>query len=134
MSPTAFAQTPAQHAADVGSWAAVIASVTADTKASYEAPNRWRAVGWQAARYSCAIGLSLLAKRVVRRERPDGSGDDSFWSAHTALAAASAFPRGWTIGLSVTTAVGGLRLAAHKHYPTDVEAGALAGLGCSFLR
>jgi membrane-associated phospholipid phosphatase len=79
----------------------------------------------------CATGLSILAaeltKQVVHRTRPDGSNDRSFFSEHTAIATANA---GWNLRISIPISVGtGYgRMAANKHFATDVLTGAAVGL------
>jgi hypothetical protein len=73
----------------------------------------------------------------------------SFFSNHTASAFATAVfsaytfqvrhpnsalvPWVWGAGLGLASAVGGMRLAAGKHFPSDVLAGAAAGALCGYL-
>lgn len=80
--------------------------------------------------YGVAEGL----KQVVHEQRPDGSGNDSFPSAHTAFsfaAAASMHRRyGWEVGIPATlvaTLVGVARVKADKHHWYDVVVGAAIG-------
>jgi membrane-associated phospholipid phosphatase len=63
----------------------------------------------------------------VHRTRPDGSDRKSFWSEHTALAAANG---GWSVGIGYTVAiaVGDLRGAANVHHPSDIGVGFGVGL------
>ncbi|HYM26315.1 MAG TPA: phosphatase PAP2 family protein [Vicinamibacterales bacterium] len=138
--PTAGERT----AADVASWATVIADVAFDTKASWDAPNRLRAFELQGARVGATYGAVFAAKLLLHRVRPCAYGlperdepetacgidnpDYSFFSGHTALAFASAVggPRlAFSLPLAIST--GGLRIAAGKHYLTDSLFGALAG-------
>lgn len=102
-----------------------------------------------------SINFNQLSKLAVARERPDvharsaeerarsASPDDnlSFYSGHTSVAFALATSAGtvasmrqyrfapilWVSGLSLAAASGYLRIAADRHYATDVLAGALFG-------
>lgn len=84
------------------------------------------------------LAVSEGLKAVVHERRPDGSANDSFPSAHSALAfaAASYFDIRYGdenrtlvpvfYGAAALTAVG--RVEAKKHYAGDVAAGALIGI------
>ena len=103
-----------------------------------------------------AIAVSLLqhvAKFSVAQQRPfvhyaapgthtpDVDDNSSFWSGHTSLAFSLAVSAGvvadergyavapavWITGLTLATATGYLRVAADKHYASDVIVGALMG-------
>jgi membrane-associated phospholipid phosphatase len=91
----------------------------------------WRSkeCAWTAAGYGLDAIVTELVKRAVHRERPDGTDDKSFWSGHTALcfAALDGKYKWQVLGLCSTTAV--LRVVARNHHPTDVLAGAGAGIG-----
>jgi membrane-associated phospholipid phosphatase len=106
--------------------AVVAAAIAADTAASWRSEHRGRAFGCQALRLGLVTGVTAVVKRTVHRTRPDGSDRMSFFSGHTATAMASA---GWRLEVGVPIAVGAgyLRMAADKHYLTDVLAGAAAG-------
>ena len=87
-----------------------------------------------------AEGVTVALKQLVHERRPDGSGDDSFPSGHTAVsfAAAAAMEKryGWKIGLpafGVAAFVGASRVAADKHYVHDVLAGAAIGGAAGWL-
>ncbi len=104
-----------------------------------------------------AAGLSFLAKDLVGRHRPvlytteavdladPSSHLDSWPSGHAAVAAALttsyllgrpgvSVSRAGRIGaLAVALAVAGLRIAAAKHFPSDVVAGAAVGVGSAVL-
>jgi membrane-associated phospholipid phosphatase len=91
---------------------------------------------------SAALDLALTygLKAAVKAERPDGSDDHSFPSAHSSLAFTSAeYLRkryGWEYGLpayGVATFVAYSRVEADKHYTRDVLAGAAIGMASSFL-
>lgn len=76
-----------------------------------------------------AIGATLLIteaiKRLVQRERPNGVDHYSFWSGHTAVAAATSCSDGrWAFLIPAT---GYFRIASDWHYFTDTLAGAAAG-------
>jgi membrane-associated phospholipid phosphatase len=92
--------------------------------------------------------LSLVAisavteglKAVVSKERPDGSGDDSFPSGHTARSFAAAATlwtrRGAGVGapaLAVAGLVGVARVEGRKHAWADVLAGAALGGAAGWL-
>lgn len=79
-------------------------------------------------------GVAYGLKQLVHAERPDGSGNDSFPSAHTSLSFAAAATMhnryGWQVGVPATlvaTLVGVARVKAEKHHWYDVVAG--AGIG-----
>jgi hypothetical protein len=74
-------------------------------------------------------------KFAVDKDRPDGSGDDSFPSGHTADSFASATfiqqRYGWQWGIPAyigATFVGYSRVKSDKHYLEDVLAGAAIGI------
>ena len=80
------------------------------------------------------FGITYGLKQVIHEQRPDGSGDDSFPSGHTAFsfAAAATMQRryGWEVGLPATAVaalVGFARVKADKHHWYDVVAGAAIG-------
>lgn len=87
---------------------------------------------------AATLVLSEALKAAVKEPRPDGSSNDSFPSAHTALAFAAAsyfdIRYGATnrtlvpflYGAAALTAVG--RVEADKHFVGDVVAGALIGI------
>ena len=107
-----------------------------------------------------AIGLNQVLKLVVARERPDvharspserlalqSNGDNlSFYSGHATLAFALATSAGtvatmrhhrlaplmWVAGLTLATTGSYLRIAADRHYASDVLTGALTGAAVGF--
>lgn len=106
-----------------------------------------------------ALDLNEISKFSFARQRPDAhyrnpasktpaSADDnvSFFSGHTTLAFALATSAGtvgslrhyrlaavmWAVGLVFATTGGYLRIAADRHYATDVITGALVGAGAGF--
>jgi membrane-associated phospholipid phosphatase len=79
-------------------------------------------------------GYTQILKVTVRRERPDGSNDQSFPSGHTSnaftLATVAERHYGWKIGVpayAVAAAIGYSRLVRDKHYLSDAVAGATLG-------
>lgn len=124
-----------RHIAAVVSWGTVLAAVALDAKASWDAPDRKRAFLLQGARIGIAQAATFGLKKLVHRERPcapsdcgPDNPDFSFPSGHAMLGGTSfGGPRlAFTLPLIVGT--GGLRIAANKHYLTDVAAGALIGM------
>lgn len=83
-----------------------------------------RCLETEALRVGLGVGIAEIVKRLVHRERPDGSNALSFFSEHTELAClATVRGRAW----AVCPAVGYLRMAADKHWLTDVGTGAAVG-------
>ncbi len=109
-----------------------------------------------------AANLNQLVKFTVGRERPfvhdlaagdkpntksPGDNNLSFYSGHTMLGFVSAVSAGtiaslkgyksapwiWGTGLTLAAATGYLRIAADKHYFTDVLTGAIMGSAAGFL-
>lgn len=81
-----------------------------------------------AAAIGITVAIAEVVKHVAHRTRPDGSDDKSFFSEHTALAAIpiGLLPRSKTaVVLSFSVGVG--RIAAQKHYASDVAVGAAVG-------
>lgn len=112
--------------------ALVVSQVTADTVHSMRQLAKWEAVRCQSLRYAAVLGSTEATKRLVHRTRPDGSDDKSFFSMHTALAFAAS---GWKveIGIPIAAGAGYGRMAADKHFLTDVIAGLFTGLGAQQL-
>lgn len=107
-----------------------------------------------------AVSVDDLVKLLVARQRPfvhfrdpaavgshDADENLSFYSGHTTLAFSLAVASGtiasmrgyplapavWAGSLTVAAVTGYLRIAADKHYLTDVVAGALAGAAIGFV-
>jgi hypothetical protein len=87
-----------------------------------------------------AFGTSYLLKQVIKEERPDHSGWDSFPSDSSAIAfsAASSIQvrYGWRFGIpsyAVATYVAYSRVEADKHHWQDVAAGAAIGMVAGWL-
>ncbi|HZV80541.1 MAG TPA: phosphatase PAP2 family protein [Geobacteraceae bacterium] len=86
-----------------------------------------------------SLGVTLALKYTVNERRPNGE-DYSFPSGHSAISFSSAeFIRkryGWEYGLpayAAATFVGYSRIESDQHYFHDVLAGALIGIGSSYL-
>lgn len=110
----------------ISNWV-VAANIGADTIKSWRSADRRDAFTCQAIRIGATLGAAELAKRVIHRRRPDGSDDKSFYSMHTALAMQAS---GWRVqaGIPIAIGAGYFRMAADRHYLTDVAVGAAAGL------
>lgn len=107
------------------------------------------ASNWQDMLSSQAIGatttalLVLPAKWGLGRTRPDGSRRNSFPSGHTATAFLGAtwldieygarYPWLSAIGYTAALAVAYGRVINRRHWPTDVMAGAVVGMGAAHL-
>ena len=91
---------------------------------------------WQLVKSGVVSRVSVEAlKFSIDKDRPDGSGDDSFPSGHTAdsFAAATFIQQryGWTWAIPAyigATFVGYSRVESDKHYVEDVIAGAAIGI------
>lgn len=89
------------------------------------------------------ILLTEALKAVISEPRPDGSGNDSFPSGHTAAAFAAATylsiryrdSLGGSVPLLYGAAAltGVARVKADKHYAKDVVAGAVIGVGMGYV-
>lgn len=125
-------------AADWASWGTALTAVALDTKASWDAPDRLHAFELEGARIGITYGAVFLVKALAHRARPCAPScgvdnpESSFYSAHTALAFSTLGGSKWALSLGVTT--GGLRVAAGKHWLTDVLTGAFAGWATSRVR
>lgn len=133
--------TPTQrHVADVVSWATVITAIALDTQQSWGSNDRAHALKYQAIRIGFVWGSSAFVKAVVHRSRPcaPACGIDnpsaSYFSAHTAFAFSTVGGPRLSIALPLSVSTGGLRIAANKHWLTDVLAGAGIGTMASWIR
>lgn len=125
-----------RRAADIASWVTVGVALALDARAALKADDEGPLIA-AAERIGINVAVGLLVKHVSHRMRPDGSNDESFYSMHTALAFSTLQGSGarlvFTLPLAVSS--GGLRVAAGKHFLTDVLAGAGVGLATGhFLR
>lgn len=115
-----------QHTAAVVSDWLVAGQIGVDTVHSLLSENKKQALGCQAFRVGLTVAAAEATKRLVHRQRPDGSDFNSFYSEHSAIAMVSS---GWRFQYSVAIGTGYLRVAAHKHYISDV----LTGFGAGYL-
>lgn len=106
-----------RKAADVVSTVGVGAALALDCWGHYTGDCLKR----EALKVGVALGAAELAKRLVKRERPNGYDHKSFYSMHTELACLSSV-------VVLCPAVGYLRIASDWHWASDVGAGAAAGL------
>lgn len=129
-----------RHAADLASWGTALAGVGFDTKASWDAEDRRRAFLLQGVRVGVTYGAVFVVKSLVHRARPcaPACGSDnanwSFYSAHTALAFQTLGGPRLAFELPLAVSTGGLRVAAGKHWLTDVLTGAAIGAATSRIR
>ncbi|MBI1404004.1 MAG: phosphatase PAP2 family protein [Porphyrobacter sp.] len=122
-------------ASDIGvgglvAWSLGVPAAEGDT------PGALQAGGSVVAGFGAAQGL----KQVFPEARPDGSGNDSFPSGHTATAFAAATsilerrgPGEGVPALALASLVGLARVEADKHHWYDVLAGAAIGSGAGLL-
>ena len=119
-----------RHTAGILSDITVTASIAFDAWKSWRAAHRQHAFLKQAERDAVILGSAALTKGLVHRKRPDGSDRKSFFSEHTAFAAAAlggSAGREFAITIPLTVGTGYFRIAADKHYLTDTLAGAIVG-------
>jgi membrane-associated phospholipid phosphatase len=91
-----------------------------------------RCLQTSALRVGLAVGVAESAKYFIHRDRPDKSDRKSFFSEHTALACVGGLSsKRQALGAVLCAAAGYLRVAADKHWVTDVLVGAGVGFGLS---
>lgn len=79
------------------------------------------------------VGVATAVKKLVSRNRPDLSDNQSFFSEHTAITATAICSiSDRKIGIGATVLVGAGRVLAWKHFLSDVLTGGLIGsvVGC----
>jgi membrane-associated phospholipid phosphatase len=135
-----------RHAADIASWVSVGAAVGLDAHVTWKThcQSTWDECEGALVRSGLRVGVTygavFLIKALVHRQRPCGvdCGIDSeyasFYSAHTALAFSTLGGARLAISLPLAIGTGGLRVAAGKHYLTDVLTGAAIGALTSRIR
>lgn len=129
-----------RRAADAVSWGLVVTAVALDARASWQSPDRGRAFVLQGARLGVTFGVAYLVKALVHRRRPCAPAcgiDDpaySFFSAHTAVAFSTVGGPRLSVSIPLAVGTGGLRIAAGKHWLTDVLVGAGVGALTSRIR
>lgn len=129
-----------RRAADIASWVTVGTTVTIDTVKAWQSDDRAAALRQEGLRIGVTYAAVFAAKWLVHRDRPcapDCGGDNpsySFFSGHTALAFSTVGGPRLSVSLPFAIGTGGLRVAAGKHWPTDVLVGAGVGLLTSRIR
>jgi membrane-associated phospholipid phosphatase len=121
-----------QRIADNLSTFLVGATLAGETVRAFRSDDRKAALVREGVAVGLTVGLAELTKRLVHRTRPDRSDRLSFFSEHTALAFV---PVGLTAGVGwsyvvnvpIGFEVGALRVAANKHWASDVLTGAAVG-------
>jgi len=96
---------------------------------------------WQFVKsFATTAAITYVLKQTIDKERPEHNGKHSFPSGHTssAFSGASFIQRryGWKYGIpayALAVYTGYSRVYAKKHYPIDVVAGALIGIGGTYL-
>jgi membrane-associated phospholipid phosphatase len=99
-------------------------SIGLDTWDSWKSVDRKRAFIKQGERTVIVLGATEIVKRLTHRTRPDNSDNLSFFSEHTEFASMN---QRWMISIPLMTSTGYLRIAANKHYLTDVIVGGVVG-------
>lgn len=133
----------ARKAADIASWATVMAANVLGAKAAWDAPDRKRALVTYGIRKGVDAAAVMLIKGWVKEKRPCGDCDlhdpYGFPSGHTAqafdtvnLRTGASGPR-LAFSVSLGMATGAARGLAWKHSPKQVIAGAAIGLVTSSL-
>lgn len=113
---------PNTHAADVLSTWLVIGALAEPCVLE---DRSWDCAKHEGIRVGIAAGLAEITKLIIHRERPDGSENVSFYSMHTSLTCAAIVRyKAW----EACPAVAYLRIAADKHWLTDVATGAGVGI------
>jgi membrane-associated phospholipid phosphatase len=116
-----------EHVAEILSDVTVYTGIGLDTWDSWKSGDRKRAYTCQGIRLGLSVGVNELTKRLVKRERPDGSDEKSFYSMHTSSSMVSS---GWnfSIGIPISIGTGALRMGANRHFGTDILVGAGMGI------
>lgn len=135
-----------RRAADIASWGTVVAAVALDAHATWKThcEDSWDecegAMVRSALRVGLTLGVTQLVKMAVHRQRPCAnecgfdSPNSSFYSMHTALAFSTLGGPRLAFALPLSVGTGGLRIAAGKHYLTDVLVGVGVGALTSRIR
>jgi len=98
--------------------------IAAEFREAWREDDRSRALRCWGLKNAIGYGVNEGVKRLIKRNRPDGSDAKSFWSMHS-MGAAQNGGEGWRLALTVN--VGLLRMGADKHFPSDVAVGFGAG-------
>lgn len=83
-------------------------------------------------RVGATVAIAETVKHFFHRERPDASDQKSFFSEHTALACVGGFSsKREVIGAALCASTAYLRVAARRHWVSDVATGAGVGFAIS---
>ncbi|MEY4762542.1 MAG: hypothetical protein RLZZ200_2398 [Pseudomonadota bacterium] len=143
-----------RRVAEIASWATLLTAVALDARATIGKCDGqdqcYRAVVMTGLRVGVTLGATALVKKLVHRTRPCAKGfsdaagydsacgiddpDASFYSGHTALAFSTLGGPRLAFALPLSVGTGGLRVAAGKHWLTDVLVGAGVGALTSRIR
>lgn len=124
----AYGQTRGQKAADVISTGLVGVNMAADAIYSY----KHHCLKQYLYKNLLTFGAAETTKLIVPEDRPDHSDMQSFYSMHSAFAAANT---GWNfkLGFSVALGAGAGRIVAKKHHLGDVVVGLAVGIGSTYI-
>jgi len=129
------AQVSTERAGDVLMYALPVTAATTTLLLS-----DWRGTGQFVSAAALNAFITDGLKRLIPKDRPDGSDTKSFPSGHTSVASQGAsfihFRYGLRYGApayAVAAFVGYSRVRADKHYWEDVAVGAIIGVGSSWL-
>lgn len=120
--------------ADVMSWVTVGVALGLDARQALKSSDPQHQMELFAVRVGTVFISTTIAKEITKRTRPDGSDNLSFYSMHTAFAASTFGGPRYVFTLPLTFGSGGLRIAAGRHYLTDVLAGLAVGAMTSRIR
>jgi membrane-associated phospholipid phosphatase len=126
---SAFAQKPIEPIADWVSYGTFAVNPTIAAVHALQSPNRRCAFERLALSEAIGNGVSLTLKHFIVSPRPClGCVPDGMPSGHT-MNSAIGFSTNWQVGLAFTLGTAELRVAAHRHTPWQVLAGAAIGIG-----
>ncbi len=135
---------PAAQAASTSKWntlsTALAVGVPALAGVESLSQNDWPGIGQLAIAEAATVASVLVLKSRIHEMRPDGSGNDSFPSGHTAVVFAAARyldkrydgQHTWMV-YSLAGLTGVARVEAKKHYWKDVIAGGAIGFALGDL-
>lgn len=113
--------------ADIISYGTVATQITFNTIYNWKEPDKKKALIMQGVKTFFVVASSETIKRFIHEERPDKSDNFSFWSEHSALAAAN-MGYNYKIGFSLTLGTMSGRVIAKKHHVWDTIVGSLVGM------